>query len=765
MSADADALAPFLADRYVVEGEVGRGGMATVFRARDLKHERPVALKVLRPELTVGLAAERFLREIRIAANLQHPHIVPLYDSGSAGPFLYFVMPLVRGESLRRRLDRDGPLTIADVLRIGREVAEAIACAHRASIVHRDIKPENILLSDGHALVSDFGIATAIHSAGRSGLTGTGVMVGTPAYMSPEQADGGRVDERADVYSLGCVLYEMLAGRPPVEGATPVSVLVGHALGKVRPLAERRPDVPPDLEKVVAKALATRADDRFAGATELRSALDLAVPVAAGGARGSPARREVASIAVLPFVDLSREGDQQYFADGIAEELIHALARVDGLRVAARSSAFAFGGAPQDVRTVGARLGVGTVLEGSVRRAGSRLRISVQLVEAETGYHVWSDRFEREISDIFAIQDEIAEAIVGTIAPKLRQTQAPLVPARQPAHRPDPEAYELFLQGRYNWYKRFEVGLQTAVHLFERSIEKDPRFAPPYAGVADAFHSLGIFGFLPPGAARARALPAVERALALDPALAAAHFSRGGGLLFFDWDLEGAEVALRKAVELEPTHAEAIAWLSFVPTLLGRPEDGVELAVRARTVDPDSPYVATLAALTHTWVGDRATAARILRWVVEQDPGLSTAHFLYGDALAATGHALDAVAWVERGAALTNRALLWLCGLGSRYARAGRASAAASVHAEIEERRVREFVPSTGLAMLAANEGRTDAALDLLAAAVEERNPTLLLSALMPIFDPLRGEPRFGDLLRHMGIDVDALERHAVRYV
>lgn len=776
-SVDAAALTRSLDGKYDVEGEIGRGGIATVYRARDLKHDRHVALKVVHGELVAGLTADRFLREIRIAAHLQHPHIVPLFDSGEAGPWLFYVMPLIRGESLRALLDREGALPVQEAVRIGREVADALAYAHRTGVVHRDIKPANVLLSEGHALVADFGIATAVRSAGGTDITIPGTMVGTPTYMSPEQADSAPADARSDIYSLGCVLYEMLAGRPPVEGPTPMSVLVGHALGKVVPLRERRVEVPPSIVTVVAKAMARRPTDRFATADALRRALEGGADVPLAHVE-SEEPRGAASIAVLPFRDLSQTGDQQYFGDGIAEEIINVLARNDGLRVAARSSAFSVGRGDHDVRAVAAKLGVRTVLEGSVQSAGNRIRITVQLVEADTGYHLWSERYQRRIADIFAIQDEITQAVVEAVVPKVRssltgrsmtktfpgethdtaldgpKSGAEAVQPHRDSDNPDPAAYHLYLRGRYNWYKRFEIGLQAAVDLFERAIQKDPGYGPPYAGVADAFQTLGIFGFISPRVARSRALPAVERALELDSSLAAAHFSRGCGLLFFDWDFRGAEESFRRALELDPSHTEAMAWLAFPAILLGRPGEGMEFATRAHGLDPDSPYIGNLAALAYTWAGEWERAARMEEWVIGREPGLSTAHMLYGDLQAAAGHLEASVASFERGAALTNRALTWLCTLGAGYAQAGKAGEAARVRAEVEERRAAEYVSPVGLALLELHSGSTEEALELFEAGFAERDPTALLFALTPGVAAMRDRPRYGELLASSGIVV-----------
>jgi serine/threonine protein kinase len=396
-----------LADRYTVDRELGRGGMAIVFLAQDQKHHRKVAIKVLKPELAAALGRERFLREIETAAGLSHPHILPLHDSGEADGFLYYVIPYVEGESLRERLDRERQLPLDDALQIAREVTDALGYAHRHNILHRDIKPGNILLSGGHALVTDFGIARAITATGVGQLTEVGTLVGTPAYMSPEQVDGSPyIDGRADIYSLGCVLFEMLVGEPPFRGSWLTAVIANRLTSPMPSPRAFRQLVPEAIDAAVRKAMADLPADRFATAAQFAEGLGTARP-----SGPSPVAVPDRSIAVLPFKNQSSDPESEYFSDGIAEEIINALAQLPGLHVAARTSSFAFKGKGADVAEVGAKLKVATVLDGSVRKAGNRVRITAQLVNVSDGYHLWSERYDSELDDVFAIQDHIARAI------------------------------------------------------------------------------------------------------------------------------------------------------------------------------------------------------------------------------------------------------------------------------------------------------------------------------------------------------------------
>jgi len=414
-------LAASLEGRYRVESPIGAGGMSTVWLAEDLKHKRQVAIKVLTPEIANSIGTERFTKEIEIAAGLRHPRILPLYDSGEAKGLLYYVMPRVEGESLRERLDRRPALSVDESARLVTEVAEALAYAHSRDVIHRDVKPENIMLEEGHALVTDFGIARAVMSAGDARLTSTGMRVGTPLYMSPEQAaSDSNVDARADLYSLACVLFEMIAGRAPFTGASADAVLIQRFTQPPPRLATLRGDVPTAVDNAVYRAMARDPAERFESVTQFAAALK-----PAGGAADAAG---ASSIAVLPFTNMSGNPAEDYFADGISEEIINALARIEGLRVAARTSTFAFKGRQEDLRQVGEKLNVATVLEGSVRKAGNRLRITAQLIKVADGYHLWSERYDRELTDIFEIQDEIAGAITaklsGALRPKLLERRS-----------------------------------------------------------------------------------------------------------------------------------------------------------------------------------------------------------------------------------------------------------------------------------------------------------------------------------------------------
>jgi serine/threonine-protein kinase len=426
-----DQLQVALESRYTIQREIGHGGMAVVYLAQDLRHERMVALKVLQPRFSKALGADRFLREIKVAAKLHHPHLLPLYDSGDAGGLLYYVTPYVEGGSLRQLLTREGRLRPAKALRIAHEIADALDYAHRNQVIHRDIKPENILLEEDHAIVADFGVARAISAAADCRLTQAGILLGTPAYMSPEQANGEALDGRSDVYSLGCVIYEMLVGHAPFTHANPMALLAARVISAAPKVRSADASVPAAVDHLVGRALALLREHRHQSAAELEVALGVAEQEIAywtpTPGMTQPAAR-MAALAVLPFVNMSNDPDNEFFSDGITEELINALTRVKGLRVASRTSVFAFKGQDLDVREIAQRLNVSAVLEGSVRRAGNRLRVTTQLINAADGYHIWSESYDRQLADVFEVQDELSRSIVNTLRPKLvEEDSGPLV--------------------------------------------------------------------------------------------------------------------------------------------------------------------------------------------------------------------------------------------------------------------------------------------------------------------------------------------------
>jgi serine/threonine protein kinase/Flp pilus assembly protein TadD len=603
-----------LADSYALSSELGRGGMATVYLARDLKHDRVVALKVLHPELAAALGPDRFLREIKLAARLNHPHILPLFDSGETSGWLYYVMPYVEGESLRQRLDREKQLPLNDALRMVRAVGSALDYAHRQHIVHRDIKPENIMLHEGEAMVMDFGIAKAVSAAGGDTLlTQTGMMVGTPAYVSPEQAAGEReIDGRSDQYSLACVLYEMLSGSRPFTGPTAQAVLAKRFTDPVPSLKTARVKVPDYVEKALTRALAKEPAERFATAISFVEAVAPDVRKAGGdGKRGSTAAggSKVAgtkSIAVLPFTNMSADRENEYFTDGIAEEIISALSKIQALRVASRTSSFGFKGKTEDIREIGQKLEVGTVLEGSVRKSGNKLRIAAQLINVEDGYQLWSERYDREMEDIFEIQDDIAQSIAKALRVVLSEREREVI---EKVPTTNLEAYDYYLRGRQYFNEVRLKSLKFARQMFNRAIEIDPEFALAQAGVAYSCSFLYMY-FDARASNLNQADAASKRAVELDPRLPEAHVARGFAISLRK-DFQEAEQHFEHALEMDPNSYDAAYFYGRALLSQGKWERAVEMFTKAGELRPDDYQAPGLLAQGLKPLGrkDEATAA------------------------------------------------------------------------------------------------------------------------------------------------------------
>jgi len=599
-----------LSSRYKLERELGRGGMATVYLANDLRHDRRVALKVLHPELSSALGPDRFLREIKLAARLNHPHIVPLFDSGEAAGFLFYVMPVVEGESLRDRLLRDGQIPLEEALQIVRGIASALDYAHRQNIVHRDIKPENVMLQEGEAMVMDFGIAKAVSVAAGDTLTQTGMMVGTPAYVSPEQAAGDSVvDGRSDQYSLGCVLYEMLSGRKPFVGATAQAVLSKRFTEPVPSIRTVFASAPEEVEVALGKALAKDATERYSTTMEFARALVASHLSTPDGSPLTPGGSGAAkSIAVLPFTNLSNDPEGEFFADGIAEEIINALSKIKALKVSSRTSSFTFKGKNEDIREIGRRLQVATVLEGSVRKAGKRLRLTAQLVNATDNSQLWAERYDRELEDVFEIQDEISQSIVAALRVVLSEDEKKAIEQVPTANV---EAYEFYLRGRQYFHQHRRKSHEFARQMFERAIELDPGYALAHAGIADCCSFLYQYFHATP-ANLARAESASRRAVELAPDLAEAHASRGLALSLSS-GFDEAEKEFQIAMRLDPKSFEAAYFYARACMAQGKAEEATKWFERAIAVRPDDFATLTLVADIYRSLGRNDDSIRSAR--------------------------------------------------------------------------------------------------------------------------------------------------------
>jgi len=742
-------IAAALADRYTVERELGRGGMATVYLAEEKKHGRKVAIKVLRPEITAALGTERFLREIGIAAQLSHPHIVPLIDSGDAGGLLYYVQPHVPGGSLRERLTQTRQLSLKDALRIAQEIGAGLDYAHRQGFVHRDVKPENILFADGHAVLADFGVARACRpdedaERRRERVTEVGFAVGTPEYMSPEQASGAQdLGPASDVYSLACVLYEMLAGDPPFTAARAQAVMAKHVTEAPRPVRGFRPEVPMSVELAIAQALEKDPARRTASAAQFIAAL---VAQAFGGPPRSPATR---SIAVLPFVNASPDVENEYLSDGITDELIDALAKISGLRVSSRTSVFALKGKPLDVRAVGALLGTSVVLEGTVRKAGDRLRITAQLTSTEDGRLLWSQRYDRQLVDVLAIQDEIATTIVNTLRATMFADVSAHVPRR---YTENIQAYGLYLKGRYEWNKRTQEGVAAAIRYFERAIVEDPGYAPAYAGLSDSYSLDVDYRSIPVHESYQRAKEYARKALSLDESVPTAHASLAWAVFIYDWHWEEAEREFRRAIELNPRYASAHQWFAFLLAARGQLDAALLEAHTALELDPASVSIRRAVGWVYYYARRYDRAREHLSRAIEMNPMAVESYRMLGSAMALQGEVADAERVLREALALEGAAAYSQATLGWLLARSGRRDEAEATLRKLEAARERGYVSAVAFAILHIGLGNLSSALDWAERAYDERRGWLAYVNVNPIFDPLRNEPRFAALVRKMGL-------------
>jgi serine/threonine protein kinase/Flp pilus assembly protein TadD len=748
MSDASASLANTLADRYTIERLLGQGGMATVHLAEEKKHRRKVAIKVLKPEFAASVGAERFLREIGIAARLSHPHIVPLIDSGESDGSLYYVSPYIAGGSLRDRLNRCKKLPIDDAVRISHEVGAGLDYAHRNGFVHRDVKPENILFADDHALLADFGIAHVVSSSTlNEPITVGGLALGTPEYMSPEQASGETdIGVPGDVYGLACVFYEMVAGEPPFKGPTPRATMAKQVTEKARPLRVLRPDAPSGFERVLEKALAKDPLQRFPSVVDFCDAL-----TRARLETSRPFSATTRTIAVLPFVNSSPDSDNEYLSDGITDELINALAKVEGLRVASRTSVFALKGKAQDVRAIGALLEASEVLEGSVRRSGENLRITVQLTSTDDGRLVWSERYDRKLHDVFAIQDEIARTIVTT----LRSTSfADIATAPTSRRTENVHAYGLYLRGRYAWNKRTSEGIIEGIKYFEEAIALDPTFVLAYTGLADSFSLQIDYRSVPVHEGHKKAKFYARKAIALDDTVAEAHASLAWSLFIYDWDLDAAAREFQRAIELDPHYAAAHQWYAFLLASRGRFDEALLEAHTAQENDPASVSGRRSLGYCYVYARRYEQARYHLSRAIAMNPTAEESYRIQGVILTILGEHGEAERVLREALDLASPGTTYTkATLAYSLARGGNKTFALQVRDELLEKRKHDYVSPVELATVSVGLGELDEAVKWCEQAAEERRGWVMYLGVHPVVDPLRQNPRFQALLRKMGLE------------
>ncbi len=764
---------------YTLVREIGRGGMATVYLANDSKHRRSVALKLLHADASSVLGGERFRREIQLVAQLQHPHILPLYDSGEIDGLLYYVMPLVTGETLRDRIAREGALSVDAVRLIVEDLGAALDYAHRRGVVHRDVKPANILLDDAHAVIADFGIAYRDRDSTQDQLTGAGVVIGTPAYMSPEQAlSSSELDARTDVYSLGCVAFEMLTGSPPFQGATLAGIVAGHLRDPIPSARARRPDLAPAVDEVLHRALAKTPDERFGSIREFVDTLQAALstparpeaePTTSSARPASRVRRrtligasalilllaalaawasrrpaDVPSIVVLPLVNMSGDSANEYFSDGVTDELTGALAQLGRIRVTARTTAFAYKGKPLDIKRIGEELGVSRVLEGSVRRDADSVLVLTSLYDARTGERLSTNRFKRSWGSVLSLQSEIAADIVGQLHLDLLPDERARLAGR---HSVSAEAYDSYLRGRHFFDLRTAASLEQAVIHFRRALALDTNYARAYAGLADTYSILAWTGERAPNELFILAAEAARRAISLDSTLADAHLSLGIIHTFHTWDWLAADREIARALAIDSTMSQAWFFRTWAYVARGDPDLAMAAIRRARSLEP-------LALITNARIGtmfaytrDYEAADSALRATLEIDASYPVARVQLARVLSMQGRHAEAIAMLPSDDVRLGSYESGVAGFV--LARAGRRDEALAKARALESRL---YVPAEGVAAIYAGLGDREAAFAWLDRAVETRGVGLIFLAVEPMYESLQSDPRFQQLVSRIGL-------------
>jgi serine/threonine protein kinase/tetratricopeptide (TPR) repeat protein len=734
---------------YKILEKIGEGGMGVVYKAEDTKLRRTVALKFLHPDLIRDTEAKnRFVQEAQAAAALDHPNICTVYEINESDGHTYIAMAYVEGQSLKDKI-KHGQLELDEALDITSQVAEGLRAAHKKGITHRDIKPANIMLTEeGLAKIMDFGLAKLTWGVD---LTKTATIMGTVAYMSPEQAQGGKVDRRTDIWALGALLYEMLSGRRPFKSPHDQAAIYSILNEEPEPISRSRKDVLAGVEKIVETCLQKDPLNRYKDMETLISDLkSVDMMDRTRTMRPVLIRKEAPSIAVLPFVNMSTDPEQEYFCDGLAEELINSLTKIKDVKVVARTSAFAFKGKTIDVREIGQKLNVEKVLEGSVRKSGNRLRITAQLINVADGYHLWSEKFDREMEDIFAIQDEISLAIVDNLKVTLLKKEEEALLKR---YTEDLEAYNLYLKGVYFLRMYTAQGFQAAIKYFELTIQKDPNYALAYYGLSEVFYAISYWANVPPHEAYPKAKEFAKRALAIDEEIGEAHAALGLVYTFYDWNWTEAERELTKALKLNPSSAIIHMGYSWFLSLTKRHEEAIIEAKRAQDLDPLSPLILSHIGLACIWGSQFDKASDELKAGMILAPNFYLMHYYLGMVYRAKSMRKEAIVEYEQAVELSGGAPWPALILATNYFESDQTDQGESLLQSLEQRAHQEYMPSLGFAYIYFVRNDLDKTYYWLERACKERDSFLPWCAIIPIEEyQLYNEPRLWPLFKKYGL-------------
>ena len=772
------------AERYEIIEGLGTGGMGKVYRVKDEKLDEEMALKILKPEIAADKGMiERFKNELKLARKIAHRSVCKMYDLNEEEGTHFITMEYVTGEDLKSYIRKKGKISEEDAISIAKQICEGLSEAHELGVIHRDLKPQNVMIDEkGRVKIMDFGIARSVEAPG---VTQTGIMIGTPDYISPEQAEGEEADQRSDIYALGVILYEMVTGSVPFKGDTALSVALKHKAQLPKEPRKLNPEVSEQLSRLILICMEKDRERRYQKAEELLADLKNIEEGFPLGTKIRPRRKtivttlirkklfipalivalafialvvwqllpkapSITSIAVLPFEDQSPNKDQEYFCDGLSEELINRLTNIESLRVPAKTSSFFFKGKGSSIQEIGKVLNVNMILGGSLRKAGNKLRITVQLVNVIDGYTIWSNKYERNLEDTFALWDEISLAIVDNLKIKLLgEERAKFVKH----HTENLEAYNLYVKGRYIQDKVTEEEIEKGLDYFQQAIEEDPTYALAYVGKADCYIFLADYSYLSSKEAYPKAREAAEKALEMDDTLAGAHASLGYVKFKYDWAWAGAERNFKRAIELDPNYAYAHINYSIYLSEMGRHDEAIEEAKRGLESDPLSLEINNVLGWVLYLARRYDREIEQFQNLLEIDQNYWAAHWNLAHAYAGKGMYKIAIVEAQKAIELSGRNTATIATLGYIYALAERRYEARKVLDDLLELSKKEHVSSFYVALVYTCLGQKDQAFEWLEKAYEEHDVYLSQLKVRPLLDSLRSDPRYKAMLKKMNLE------------